>query len=51
MNELVMIMKNNVVVSSLQVAKHFGKRHTHLLDIIKQAELTQPKSGLSDGGG
>lgn len=48
MNELVMIMKNNVVVSSLQVAKHFGKRHTHLLDIIKQAELTQPKSGLSE---
>lgn len=48
MNELVKIMKNNVVVSSLQVAEHFGKRHTHLLDIIKQAELTQPKSGLSE---
>lgn len=48
MNDLVSIMKGKVVVSSLQVAEHFHKRHTHLLDIIKQAETTQPKFGLSE---
>lgn len=35
MNNLVTIKNNQVVVSSRQVAEHFGKRHTHTLDSIK----------------
>lgn len=35
MNNLVTIKNNQVVVSSRQVAEHFGKRHIHILDSIK----------------
>ena len=34
-NELVEIINNRIVVSSLQVAEKFEKRHTHVLDSIK----------------
>ena len=40
MNELVTTMKGNVVVSSLDVAKHFHKRHDNLLKIVEKAEST-----------
>lgn len=43
MNELVTLMKNKAVVSSLKVAKHFGKRHDNLMRIIKEAESNAPK--------
>lgn len=45
MNELVKVFRNDAVVSSLQVAEHFRKRHDHLLRIIKDAESTAPKIG------
>lgn len=48
MNDLVTLMKNDAVVSSLQIAEHFGKRHTHLIRTIENAILTEPKNGLSD---
>jgi Rha family phage regulatory protein len=44
-NELVKVFRNDAVVSSLQVAEHFRKRHDHLLRIIKDAESTAPKIG------
>lgn len=31
MKDLVQALRNDAVVSSLQVAEHFGKRHDHLL--------------------
>ena len=48
MNELVTLMRNDAVVSSLQIAEHFGKRHAHLMRNIENAILTEPKIGLSD---
>lgn len=39
MNEITVKEKNGqVVVSSRDVAEHFGKRHTHVLDSIKAFE-------------
>lgn len=43
LNDLVSIMKGKVVVSSLQVAEHFHKRHDNLMRIIKEAESNAPK--------
>lgn len=48
MNDLVTLMRNDAVVSSLQIAEHFGKRHKHLIRTIENAILTEPKNGLSD---
>ncbi len=36
MNELVKIMRNDAVVSSLQIAEHFGKRHDRVMQTIKE---------------
>ena len=36
MNELVTIMKNQALTTSLKVAEYFGKRHTHVLDAIEE---------------
>lgn len=46
MNNLVELKNEQVVTTSLQVAKDFGKRHDHVLrDITK---ITDPNSGLSE---
>ena len=36
MNELVEIVNNQVVVSSRQVAEHFGKEHRHVLENVRE---------------
>ena len=36
MNELVQINKNGAVVSSRQVAEHFGKRHDNVIRDIEE---------------
>ena len=36
MKSLVQVTEGQVVVSTRQVAEHFDKRHTHVLDIIKE---------------
>ena len=41
MNELVLIMRNDAVVSSLQVAEDFGKRHKDVIRAIENAILTE----------
>ena len=33
--DLVEIKDNQIVVSSLQIAEHFGKQHKHVLDAIR----------------
>ncbi len=48
MNDLVKIMRNDAVVSSLQIAEHFGKRHDRVLRAIENALTTDPKNGVSD---
>lgn len=35
MNDLVEVVNNQAVVSSRQVAEHFGKEHRHVLDSIR----------------
>lgn len=49
MNELVSIVKNNVVVSSLQVAEHFNKRHDKLFSEIERmyGDLTDTSGRMS----
>ena len=34
--DLVEIKDNQIVVSSLQIAEHFGKEHKHVLDAIRK---------------
>lgn len=46
--KLIGTQKDIPVVSSLQVAEHFHKRHTHVLRAIEKAIPTQPKNGLSE---
>lgn len=48
MNDLVTLIKNDAVVSSLQIAEHFGKRHDRVLRAIENAKMTDPKIGVSD---
>lgn len=48
MNELVSIMRNDAVVSSLQIAEHFGKEHGKVLKSIEKAQMTEAHFGLSD---
>lgn len=36
MKELVTVLRNDAVVSSLQVAEHFGKRHDRLIQTIEE---------------
>ena len=43
-NSLVEIIGNKIVVSSRQVAQNFEKRHTHVLDSIKQLINSAEKS-------
>lgn len=45
MNELINVINDEVVTTSLQVADVFGKRHTHVLEKIGQL-LNEPKNGL-----
>jgi Rha family phage regulatory protein len=49
MNELVSVVKNNVVVSSLQVAEHFNKRHDKLFSEIERmyGDLTDTSGRMS----
>ena len=46
-DNLVGVFKNDAVTTSLRVAEVFGKRHDHLLRIIKDAESTAPNFGGS----
>lgn len=48
MNDLVKIMRNDAVVSSLQIAEHFGKEHGKVLKSIEKAQMTEAHFGLSD---
>lgn len=48
MNELVTLMRDDAVVSSLQIAEHFGKLHKDVLRAIEKAKSTERKNGLSD---
>ena len=55
MNSLVVLKKDQVVCSSLQVAEHFGKRHDHVIrDIetkiltVADENFTAPNFGLSE---
>lgn len=45
MNELINVINDEVVTTSLRVAEVFGKRHTHVLEKIGQL-LNEPKNGL-----
>lgn len=49
LNELVTIMRNNAVVSSLQVAEHFHKRHDKVLRSIENLLGGLPKIGETPG--
>lgn len=49
MNDLVSIMKGKVVVSSLQVAEHFHKRHDRVLRSIENLLGGLPKNGETPG--
>lgn len=53
MSELVMVQNNQVVVSSRQVAEHFGKRHDKLYSEIKRmyAEFISVGEGNAQNGG
>ena len=48
MNELVTLMRNDAVVSSLQIAEHFGKQHKVVLRAIENAISTGHNFGLSE---
>ena len=48
MGDLVTIMRNNAVVSSLDVAAHFHKRHDNLMKVIVEAESTALNFKASD---
>jgi len=48
MNELVTIMKNQALTTSLKVAEYFGKRHDKVLRAIEKAISTLPKNGVSE---
>ncbi len=45
MNEIVIIMRNNAVVPSLRVAKHFHKRHDRVLRAIENLIAGLPQNG------
>lgn len=45
MDEIVTIMRNNVVVHSLRVAKHFHKRHDRVLRATENLIAGLPKNG------
>lgn len=47
MNELINVINDEVVTTSLQVAEVFGKEHSKVLRKIEQI-LTEAKNGLSD---
>lgn len=36
MNNLVIVNNNQIVVSSIDIAEHFGKQHKHVLEIIRE---------------
>lgn len=36
MNKLVVIQNNQIVVSSKDIAEHFGKDHKHVLESIRE---------------
>ena len=36
MKQLVVINNNQIVVSSKDIAEHFGKQHKHVLEIIRE---------------
>ena len=36
MNNLVILNNNQIVVSSIDIAEHFGKQHKHVLEIIRE---------------
>ncbi|MCR5757592.1 MAG: Rha family transcriptional regulator [Selenomonas sp.] len=40
-NELVSVVNNEIVVSSRDVAEHFGKAHKHVLDSIREILAAQ----------
>jgi len=44
-NEIVIIMRNNAVVPSLRVAKHFHKRHDRVLRAIENLIAGLPQNG------
>ena len=48
MNELVTLMRNDAVVSSLQVAEHFGKLHSNVLKSIEKAQMTEVHFNASE---
>lgn len=48
MNDLVTLMRNDAVVSSLQVAEHFGKLHSNVLKSIEKAQMTEVFYNASD---
>ena len=48
MKELVTIMKNQALTTSLKVAEYFGKRHDRVLRAIEKAISTLPKNGVSE---
>lgn len=45
MNELVKVFRNGAVVSSLQVAEHFRKRHDRVLRSIENIMAGLPQNG------
>jgi Rha family phage regulatory protein len=45
MNELVTVVRNNAVVSSLDIAERFQKRHDRVLRAIENAISNAPKNG------
>ena len=46
--DLVVIMKNQALTTSLKVAEYFGKRHDRVLRAIENAMSTLPKNGVSE---
>ena len=45
MNELITVVDGKPVVTSKQVADHFGKQHRQILDIIRRITESQPDFG------
>ena len=45
MNELINILNDEAVTTSLQIAEVFGKQHYHVLEKIEQIKNDCPKNG------
>ena len=48
MNELITVVDGKPVVTSKQVADHFGKQHRQILDIIRRIADSQPDFGRAN---